>query len=128
MFRFVRNLVIEGDPMAENNTKARAATKTAMFQALAESTGLSRKQVAGFFDEFANYLRHELGKKGPGIVTLPGLLKIKRVNKPATKPRQGRNPKTGEPMMIAAKPARTVVKALALKGLKEMVGKGGPGK
>jgi nucleoid DNA-binding protein len=33
----------------------------------------------------------------------------------------GRNPATGEPMMIKAKPARTVVKALALKSLKEMV-------
>jgi nucleoid DNA-binding protein len=113
--------------MAENNNKARPATKTAMFQALAESTGLSRKQVASFFDEFANYLRHQLSKKGPGIVTIPGLLKIKRVHKPATKPRQGRNPKTGEPMTIAAKPARTVVKALALKALKEMVAKGAAG-
>lgn len=114
--------------MAENN-KMRPATKTAMYQALAEATGLSRKQVASFFDEFTNYIHRQLGKKGPGVVTLPGLLKIKRVNKPATKPRQGRNPKTGEPMMIAAKPARTVVKALALKNLKEAVAKaGGPAK
>ncbi len=105
--------------MAE--TKAKPATKTAMFQALATTTGLSKKQVASFFDEFAKYIERELGKKGPGVVTVPGLLKIKKVHKPATKPRQGRNPKTGEPMMIPAKKARTVVKALALKGLKEMV-------
>jgi nucleoid DNA-binding protein len=51
----------------------------------------------------------------------PGLMKIKRVQKPATKARMGRNPATGEPMKIAAKPARTVVKVLALKGLKEMI-------
>jgi nucleoid DNA-binding protein len=101
--------------------KVKPATKTVMFHNLAEATGLSRKQVGVFFDEFTNLLRHELGKKGPGVVTLPGLLKIKRVKKPASKARQGRNPKTGEPMTIAAKPARTVVKALALKGLKEMV-------
>jgi nucleoid DNA-binding protein len=43
------------------------------------------------------------------------------VLKPKTPARQGRNPKTGEPMTIAAKPARTVVKAQALKSLKEMV-------
>jgi hypothetical protein len=62
-----------------------------------------------------------VGKKGPGIFTLPGLLKVKRVEKPATKARQGRNPQTGEAIMIKAKPKRTVVKALPLKALKEMV-------
>jgi nucleoid DNA-binding protein len=102
-------------------TKAKAATKTATYQALSTATGLSKKDVGTFFDELTKLLRRELGKKGPGMFTVPGLLKIKRVEKPATKARQGRNPKTGEPMMIAAKPARTVVKALALKGLKEMV-------
>jgi hypothetical protein len=33
--------------------------------------------------------------------------------------RAGRNPQTGETIMISAKPKRTVVKALALKALKE---------
>ena len=51
-------------------------------------TGLSRKQVATVFDEISNYIKQEIGKKGPGIFTLPGLLKVKRVEKPATKPRQ----------------------------------------
>jgi nucleoid DNA-binding protein len=105
--------------MVEN--KVKPATKTAMYQELSQTTGLSRRQVASFFDAFTNLIKEHLGKKGAGVVTLPGLLKIKKVKKPATKARQGRNPKTGEPMMIAAKPARTVVKALALKGLKEMV-------
>jgi nucleoid DNA-binding protein len=41
--------------------------------------------------------------------------------KPATKKRLGRNPATGEQIMIAAKPARTVVKVSALKALKEAV-------
>jgi nucleoid DNA-binding protein len=105
--------------MAE--TKMKAATKTATFQKMAEATGSNKKQVAEFFDALTELIKQELGKKGPGVVTIPGLLKIKRVEKPATKPRQGRNPQTGEPMMIKAKPKRTVVRALALKGLKEMV-------
>jgi nucleoid DNA-binding protein len=105
--------------MAEN--KAKAATKTATFQRIAETTGLNKKQVAQFFDALQGMIKQELSKKGPGVVTIPGLLKIKRVEKAATKPRQGRNPQTGEPMMIKAKPKRTVVRALALKGLKEMV-------
>src|SRR5260370_31479645 len=104
-----------------DNKAGKPATKSAMFQSLAEGTGLTRKQIASVFDEFTNLIKHEVGKKGPGVVALPGLLKIKRVHKPATKPRQGRNPATGEPMMIKAKPARTVVKAQPLKSLKEMV-------
>jgi nucleoid DNA-binding protein len=101
--------------------KAKAATKTAMFQDLAQRTELTKKQVATFFDELTNYLKQELGKKGPGLVNLAGLLKIKRVEKKATSARPGRNPQTGEPMTIAAKPKRIVVRALALKSLKEMV-------
>jgi nucleoid DNA-binding protein len=101
--------------------KQRPATKSATFQKLAEASGLSRKQVAAFFDELANLIKNELGKKGPGIFNVPGLIKIKRVEKAATKARPGRNPLTGETIMIKAKPKRTVVRALPLKALKEMV-------
>ena len=100
---------------------AKPAPKSQVFQELAETTGLTRKQIASVFEQYENIIRREVGKKGPGVVTLPGLLKIKRVHKPATPARQGRNPATGEPMMIKAKPARTVVKVLALKNLKQMV-------
>ena len=100
--------------------KVKAATKSAMFQQLSEKTGLTRKQVTNVFDELTNYIKEQISKKGPGIFTLPGLLKIKRVEKPATKARQGRNPQTGEMITIKAKPKRTVVKALPLKALKEM--------
>ena len=63
---------------------AKAATKSATYQHLAEVTGLSRKQVAGFFDELANLIKKEVGKKGPGVFTVPGLLKIKCVKNKAT--------------------------------------------
>ena len=102
-------------------SKVKPATKSAMFQELSSRTELSRKQIATVFDEISNYIKQEIGKKGPGIFTLPGLLKVKRVEKPATKARQGRNPQTGEIITIKAKPRRTVVKALPLKALKEMV-------
>ena len=54
-------------------------------------------------------------------VNVAGLLKIKRVMKPASPERMGRNPATGEPMMFKAKPARTVVKSQPLKLLKDFV-------
>lgn len=106
--------------MAENKV-GKPVSKSAMYQSLADATGLTRKQIASVFDELTNLIKRDVGKKGPGVFALPGLLKIKRVTKPATKARQGRNPATGEPMMIKAKPARTVVRAQPLKNLKEMV-------
>jgi nucleoid DNA-binding protein len=102
-------------------SKAKSATKSTMYQELAEKTGLSKKQIGGVFDALTSFIHEQVGKKGPGVVTLPGLLKVKRIEKPATKARPGRNPATGETIMIAAKPKRTVVKALCLKALKEMV-------
>jgi nucleoid DNA-binding protein len=109
--------------MAETNkaAKTKPATKSATYQKLAEATGLTRKQVTGFFDELTNLIKQELGKKGPGVFNLPGLIKIKRVEKKATPARPGRNPQTGAEIMIKAKPKRTVVRAVALKALKDMV-------
>jgi nucleoid DNA-binding protein len=97
------------------NDKPKAATKTEVFSALATSTGLTKKQVGAVLDGLTEFIKGQVGKKGPG------LLKIKKHKKPPQNARMGRNPKTGEEMMIAAKPARTVVKVLALKNLKEMV-------
>ena len=96
-------------------------TKSDTFKQLAESTSLSRKQVAALFDGLTSIIKEDLGKKGPGVFTIPGLLKIKRIHKPATPERQGINPFTKEPTVFKAKPARNVVKAQALKSLKDMV-------
>jgi nucleoid DNA-binding protein len=104
--------------MAENT---KAITKSTIFQELANETGLSRKQLASVFDALAGLIKRELGKKGAGVFTVPGLLKLKTVRKPATKAREGINPFTKEKIMIKAKPARTVVKAVPLKALKDMV-------
>jgi nucleoid DNA-binding protein len=96
--------------------------KSAVFQELASEAGLSRKQVAAVFDALANkVLKRELGKKGPGVFVLPGLLKLRLVHKPATKARKGINPFTKQETMFKAKPARNVVKAQPLKSLKDMV-------
>ena len=88
---------------------------------LAETTGLGEKEVAAVFSALGALIAKELGKQGPGQFVVPGLLKLKVVRKPATKARPGKNPFTGEPMTIQAKPARNVVRALPLKALKEMV-------
>lgn len=101
--------------------KIKAKTKSEIYKSLCDKTGLTRKQLASVFDNLSQVIKNELSKKGPGIFTLPGLLKIKTVHKPASKAREGINPFTKVPMMIKAKPARNVVRALPLKSLKEMV-------
>ena len=102
-------------------TKPKAATKTEVYNALAEKSGLTKKQVGAVLDALTEFIRAQIGKKGPGIFQLPGLLKIKKRIRPAQGERQGINPKTKEPITIKAKPAKTVVRVLPLKNLKEMV-------
>ena len=62
-----------------------------------------------------------MGRSGAGTFTVPGLMKVKVIRKPATKEREGINPFTKEPTIFKAKPARNVVKVAPLKALKEMV-------
>ncbi len=102
-------------------TRAKAATKADIYAAISEKTSLSKKEVAAVFDSLAELVERELGKKGPGLFQLPGLLKLKVVRKPATKAKPGINPFTKEPITIKAKPARNVVKAVPLKALKDLV-------
>jgi len=96
-------------------------TKTEILNSLAEATELNKKQVSSVLEALGDLIGHNLGKKGPGVFNVPGLMKIKVVRKPATKARKGINPFTGEETMFKAKPARNVVKISPLKGLKDMV-------
>ncbi len=102
-------------------SNAKARTKSEVYTALADSTGLARKEVASVFDGMRDLIKKDISKRGPGIFTVPGLLKLHVVRKPATKKRKGINPFTGEEAIFQAKPARNVVKARPLKGLKELV-------
>ncbi len=96
-------------------------TKTQIYGEIAETTGLTRKEVACVFDSMAGMVKKDLGRRGPGTFTVPGLMKIRKHRKPATKKRFGKNPFTGEEQWFKAKPAKNVVKFTALKVLKEMV-------
>jgi nucleoid DNA-binding protein len=100
---------------------AKPATKTEFYAELAEKSGLTKKQVSALFDALHAFLSKELGKKGPGIAQIPGLLKVKVVHKPATPARAGFNPATKQPITIKAKPARKVIKAQPLKALKDLI-------
>lgn len=100
---------------------AKAPTKTEILAHITDQTGLSRAEVNGVFESLNGIIKKSVGRRGPGVFSIPGLMKIKVVKKPATKARKGINPFTKEEMMFKAKPARKVVKVLPLKGLKDMV-------
>ena len=84
---------------------SKAATKTEILTNIAAATELSRKQVASVFDALAGEIKTAVGKKGPGIFAVPGLMKIMVIHKPATKARKGINPFTKLEQMFKAKPA-----------------------
>jgi nucleoid DNA-binding protein len=108
-------------PAPATGSSSKPATKGEVYTKLATKTGLSKKQVSTVFEALTELIGGELGKKGPKSFVVPGLLKLKVINKPATKAKTGINPFTKEPMVYKAKPARNVVKAYPLKSLKEMV-------
>ncbi len=95
-------------------------TKSEILGALADHSGVSKKEVASVFETLSKMIELDIGKRGPGAFTVPGLMKIILKKKPATKARVGVNPFTGEQMTFKAKPARNVVRVRPLKALKDM--------
>jgi len=95
-------------------------TKTQILNEIAESTGLTKKQVGSVFDELSDVIERHIKKRACGEFVLPGLMKITTVKKKATKARKGINPFTGEETMFKAKPASTQVKVRPLKKMKDM--------
>ncbi len=103
------------------STELKPRTKTQIFGAIADTTGLTRREVSEVFTEMEKMIKKDLGRTGPGTFTVPGLMKVRKIHKPRRAARKGVNPFTGEEMMFKAKPAHNVVKVTPLKKLKEMV-------
>ena len=96
-------------------------SKSQFVTTLAEKSGLNRKQAVSALDTINAMVAQQLGKKGPGEVLIPGLLKLSIVDKPATRKHKGINPFTKEPMTYKAKAARKVIKVRPLKALKDAI-------
>lgn len=88
-------------------------TQTEIVNSLAESTGLKKTEVKGFFDALADLATAEVKKNGE--FTLPGFGKLVKATRKA---REGRNPATGKPIKI---PAKTTVKFRLGKAMKDAV-------
>jgi nucleoid DNA-binding protein len=96
-------------------------TKSQFVAALVEGSGVPKKQVVAVLDALNAVVVEQLSKKGPGVVTLPGLLKLSVTDKPAVPARDGIDPFTKQPKLFKAKPASRAVKARPVKALKDSV-------
>jgi nucleoid DNA-binding protein len=96
-------------------------SKSQFVTTLAEESGLNKKQAASALDTIQTMVAQQLGKRGPGEVLIPGLLRLNVVDKPATRKHEGVNPFTKEPMTYKAKAAHRVIRVRALKALKDAI-------
>jgi DNA-binding protein HU-beta len=86
-------------------------TKSQIAEHLAEKSGLTKRAMVQFLDEFAALAYRE----AKNVFTLPGLGKLKLANRKA---RIGRNPQTGKAIKI---PAKRVVKFRVVKAAKDAI-------
>ena len=89
----------------------KAMTKSQIMSALADRTGLQKKEVQQVVEELVDLACKE-AKNG---FKIPDLGKLELKNRKA---RMGRNPQTGEPIHI---PAKTVLKFRIAKAAKDKV-------
>lgn len=100
--------------MATKKKEVVPTTKTGIMNAIAEAAGITKRQAVTAYERLLDLAVKGAKQEEKGF-TLPGLGKIKKIQRPA---RMGRNPATGEQIKIKAK---KVVKLVACKALKDAV-------
>ena len=106
---------VEAKKMKPVKTKL---SKSQMFEALAEDSGVTKSEVKKVWGSLERLIEASIGERGYGQFTLPGLMKVTTVRRPAIKARRGINPFTKEEIWFKAKPATTGVRIRALKKMK----------
>ena len=94
-------------------------SKTEFVEAIANQSGLDKKQVNAVLNALTDVVYREL--KAQNEVVIPGLVKLTSVTKPAVPEREGINPFTKEKTIFKAKPERKVIKPRPVKALKDAV-------
>merc|ERR1711907_684451 len=106
---------------AKKPMKARAAGvalgKGAIADALATACEMKKMECSKIVDALADVGASQV--KSVGKFVLPGLIMIKTRKKPATK--AGKRLMFGKEVTVAAKPAKTVVKAFPVAALKKSI-------
>ncbi|HEX6788632.1 MAG TPA: HU family DNA-binding protein, partial [Gaiellaceae bacterium] len=87
-------------------------TQTQLADAVAEKAGLSRADAKKAIAALEEVVLDQIGSAEK--VKIGGVVQLDVRVRPATEARPGRNPATGEEIMISAKPASVAVKARPL--------------
>ena len=95
-------------------------SKAQLLELLAADSGLRKAEIKRVLGALDRVIEASLGPGGGGQFTMPGLLKMTAVRRPAVKARKGINPFTGEELWFKAKPPTTGVKIRPLKKLKRL--------
>ena len=106
---------VEAKKMKPVKTKL---SKSQMFEALAVDSGVPKSEVKKVWGSLERLIEASICERGYGQFTLPGLMKVTTVLRPAIKARRGINPFTKEEIWFKAKPATTGVRISALKKMK----------
>jgi nucleoid DNA-binding protein len=106
---------VEAKKMKPVKTKL---SKSQMFEALAEDSGVTKSEVKKVWGSLERLIEASICERAYGQFTLPGLMKVTTVRRPAIKARRGINPFTKEEIWFKAKPASTGVRIRALKKMK----------
>lgn len=89
--------------MIDREAAARPLTsKSRVVASLATSCGMTRTKVREVLDELARLAGDALTSDA-GAFTVPGLVRLRTVVRPATKARLAVNPRTGMPMRSASR-------------------------
>ena len=119
-----KNVAVKKKPATEQRIHVikEAMTKSSMASAIAEETGLTRKNVTTVFDALTKIINGHLREGGVDTCTVLGLMRIEVKRVPATKRRVGVNPFTGRTITFDAVPAHAAVNIKPLKALQDMAG------
>lgn len=94
--------------------------KSQILNELSTRAGITRKQASSVIEELGGIIGRHIGKNGPGMFVLPGMLKISTKKKPAVKAGKRMHPITKQMIEGKAKPASVTVRVRALKKLKDL--------
>merc|ERR1712050_405563 len=95
----------------------KSMSKGGIAEALATACEVKKSVASKAIDTLATLATGEVKKTGK--FTIPGLCMLKTQTKPATK--AGKKEIFGKVVMVKAKPARKIVKALPVKALKDSI-------
>lgn len=109
-------------PVAKTKgARAKVRTQAELIAHLAERAGLDKQRVKALLAALTAVAVVDLNRAEIGKFTIPGLVTLRVVRKPATQQHEGLNPFSRKLMTFAARPARNVIKSRYPKKLRDSI-------